>query len=562
MVAEATRRRRAGDWAGACAAARVDVRFELRDVRNRYGAELSERVEEALHHLVPDLVRWHLPRQWIVDDGLLQPNLRIPLARYGPVALWIRTPSHLTRPQGVELQIGDLEFAPSLVDNWVDTRDLWDSRFTGGLRLRVNGGHAALTEQVIALQEEERFEEAWAAGGIPLSFVDPDDQSPVRLERWYNPSDLFALVPALRSQLSTRSAGTVALARPTGYRALHVVLTVTDEGITGALERYNRTEPRPFVPRSWWHRLPEMELLRLGRLEPAGLHPLVRASLLPDYDGDPEEYRPLGPLQTESVPVRCRGVWHQVGWHGGRVQALDHTEEEARREGVMRSLGGEVPRCFTVAESWRRGEALPRPLRHLRRHGLLALRHGDAAEFNRLLDLGVDPAGIRDRWDRDPLHYMAHVESIPLLHRLLAAGLDINRRDGQGRTPLLWALFDGASATLVNAMLDAGADPTIADGTGDTGLHLLRSREAPAFLPRLLAAGLDLEARDEYGRTPLLTQVISEAPAEAIHALFTAGADPTARDEYSEQSIADFARYHRRTDLDFLPTSEESDGDD
>jgi hypothetical protein len=56
--------------------------------------------------------------------------------------------------------------------------------------------------------------------------------------------------------------------------------------------------------------------------------------------------------------------------------------------------------------------------------------------------------------------------------------------------------------------------------------------------------------------------VISEAPAEAVRALWEAGADPTARDEYSEQSIADFTRYHGRTDLDFLPASEESDGDE
>ena len=172
------------------------------------------------------------------------------------------------------------------------------------------------------------------------------------------------------------------------------------------------------------------------------------------------------------------------------------------------------------------------------------MRHGDLDEFLRLLDLGLDPAGLRDDTGRDPLHYLAHLGSLPLLHRLLAAGLDVNRRAGRpggnestpatglhsrngrsmGRTPLAWAVFDGAPAALVNALLDAGADPTVIDDGQANLLHLLRGADVDGYLPRLIAAGLDLEARDWRGCPALLAQVLGDAPPAVIRASIAAGA--------------------------------------
>jgi hypothetical protein len=71
-------------------------------------------------------------------------------------------------------------------------------------------------------------------------------------------------------------------------------------------------------------------------------------------------------------------------------------------------------------------------------------------------------------------------------------------------------------------------------------------------MPWLLAGGLGLETRDEYGRTPLMTQVLTLAPPEAIRSTLDAGGDPTARDMYSEQSIAELVEYSERDDLNFL----------
>ena len=80
MIESATARRQAGDWAGACAAARVDADVHPRSIARSYGKELAAQVRTDLRQLAPDLLRWHLPR--IAPDGLLRPGLTISLTRY------------------------------------------------------------------------------------------------------------------------------------------------------------------------------------------------------------------------------------------------------------------------------------------------------------------------------------------------------------------------------------------------------------------------------------------------------------------------------------------------
>ena len=144
MVRLATARRLAGDWQGACAAARYDVAVDPAAISSSHGRDIAEQVEEDLRHLAPDLARWHLPRQWRGGSGLLEPDQRIPLARYGDgpaaPALWLRTPAHLERPQQVEIRFGAIDPDGSSVDSWLDARHRWDARATDALRRWLGGG--------------------------------------------------------------------------------------------------------------------------------------------------------------------------------------------------------------------------------------------------------------------------------------------------------------------------------------------------------------------------------------------------------------------------------------
>jgi hypothetical protein len=101
MIETATARRHAGDWAGACAAAQVDVDLDLRVIASQRGREFAALVRADLRRLAPDLLRWHLPRT--VSDGLLRPGLTISLTRYAGASLSRHAEASSSRHTGASL---------------------------------------------------------------------------------------------------------------------------------------------------------------------------------------------------------------------------------------------------------------------------------------------------------------------------------------------------------------------------------------------------------------------------------------------------------------------------
>ncbi|MFP3986199.1 hypothetical protein U9R90_01565, partial [Streptomyces sp. E11-3] len=154
MIETATARRCTGDWAGACAAAGIDVDLNLRSVARIRGQELAAQVRADLRHLAPDLLRWHMPR--IAPNGLLRPGLTLSLARYdatgrdgaSPVHLVARTPpAWADAGQRISLALwdgADFEVGASCHPHprphqrfRLDLhRHLWDARRTDELRIR------------------------------------------------------------------------------------------------------------------------------------------------------------------------------------------------------------------------------------------------------------------------------------------------------------------------------------------------------------------------------------------------------------------------------------------
>jgi ankyrin repeat protein len=82
----------------------------------------------------------------------------------------------------------------------------------------------------------------------------------------------------------------------------------------------------------------------------------------------------------------------------------------------------------------------------------------------------------------------------------LKLGADCHVTNFDGNGPLHIAVRNRASAEILDALAVAGADPGLKNRRGETPLHLCRSPGGPA--PRsLLAAGADIEARDNMGQT-------------------------------------------------------------
>ncbi|MFE3760892.1 ankyrin repeat domain-containing protein [Streptomyces sp. NPDC059104] len=517
MIERATRHRLAGDWRAACAAASVEIGFDPAALASRHGAAVADAVTEDLRHLAPDLLRWHLPR---VQGGrtTLAPSRRVLLASYAPdggprrgrgvPVLHVTTFGMVDGPQRLRLECAPLSpdhTAGSRIDwtteDWTAARHFWDVRRTAELRSRygpadrlpffrpdgtplVDGelptadpgpaDPAARAEWAAVLSARGEFAEAFAVSGTELDLGVPD-----RARSITSPERALASLAASGPD-PARLLSEVRLLAAAGagnrYRYVpdwrcRVLLELPGAGDlpvrdadAGAPLRLRLAEPDdlrgvPRLPEYAWRPLPDLQLLRTGRIAPRALHPLVAAALFPG--SDPAE-GPSGPAAPRPVRVRCTGVWHEVRSRGG-VLDMPHTAQEQQRENALRAFGGTISGCFAVRESWTSGEGrLPRALRDERRDLFLRAVHGDAPGVLQLLDAGVDPH-VRDAKGRTLLHMLPHLEHEELLPRLLAAGLGLETEDGPGRTALLAAVRDGGTAELVRALIEAGARLDVTD---------------------------------------------------------------------------------------------------
>ena len=185
----------------------------------------------------------------------------------------------------------------------------------------------------------------------------------------------------------------------------------------------------------------------------------------------------------------------------------------------------------------------------------------------------VEAGGEADRADSDrfsPLH-AGTGRSAAVMEALLSGGANANALDGNGFTPLMWALNpeatleSGTVSDIVEALLDAGADPMIENNEGKTAIALAEENGMEAALETLqeavavandpntpdsdgrtplqaaledgnvddikslLRRGADANTPGSDGRTPLLLAVEEFLPVEALRALVEAGADPAAQ---------------------------------
>ncbi|MEY2241507.1 hypothetical protein AB8A21_00875 [Streptomyces sp. BF23-18] len=425
MIETATARRRHGDWAGACAAAGVDIDLDLRSLARTHGRELASRIRSDLRHLAPDLLRWHMPR--VVPDGLLRPGLTITLARYDragyegarpvrPVHLVVRTPpAWADGGQRISLALWDGTPGGSRDRFSFDTgsrrhphprpsrryrldlhRHLWDTRRTDELRARSGADLPT---------DDTRRGSADPPGPVPGDLG-------CAVGRWAEEAAIL-----LRDE--GRAAGTVTVRLGTrrwlllepaaeqargGPRPLRITAVPADGGGVALAV--------PTLPDAATWVLPDLALIRAGAIEPERLHPLVASALVPDHTpvGSPENADPAGAPRL----VECRGARHRIGLVGGVLVPLDHDPAEIRREELLVALTGTPLPCLRVIDETHRQ---PQGLSDVRER----LRHGDTAGALAVVEglLGPD-AVLRGGALRDELRAAARRR---LAYGLFRAGL-------------------------------------------------------------------------------------------------------------------------------------------
>ena len=118
-----------------------------------------------------------------------------------------------------------------------------------------------------------------------------------------------------------------------------------------------------------------------------------------------------------------------------------------------------------------------------------------------LLANGVDP-NKRDELGNTPLHVAIDKGEVAAAHLLIRYGADVNAGDVDGTTPLHLAAGDGYG-TLVAALADCGADVNSRDDDDDTPLHNAARGGHVEAVRLLLARGADTETWNSRDRTPL-----------------------------------------------------------
>ncbi|MGW0843938.1 hypothetical protein ACWD26_28120 [Streptomyces sp. NPDC002787] len=466
MIETATARRAVGDWAGACAAAGIDIDFDPRSVAHRHGQELAAQVRADLRHLAPDLLRWHMPR--IAPDGLLRPGLTITLARYDVAGRGGRHPVHLvarTPPAwadagqriGLAWWDGSRSEAgarghphprPSRRYRLDLHRHLWDARRAGELRvragdLRVRAGADRVADdgspppgadaagpdvRGAAGIESVATERAWAverwAEEAAIVLRAEGRSTGAVLVRCGARRRLMLDVGPMPGTGADADSGTEADADSrNGTGTMPPALRITAvSGDDGALTSV------PVLPDAATWVLPDLELVRAGAIDVERLHPLVASALVPGH----VRSGPVEPPDRAGQPriVECRGDRHRIGLVDGVLVPLDHEPAEIRREELLVELTGTPLPCLqAIDEAHRRPDCLSGVRERL--------DHGDIAGALAVVEGLLGPeAVLRDGALRDELESAAERR---IAYGLYRAGLaDPGRgrvRSNVGRRP-------------------------------------------------------------------------------------------------------------------------------
>ncbi|MCY3808698.1 MAG: ankyrin repeat domain-containing protein [Gemmatimonadetes bacterium] len=159
-----------------------------------------------------------------------------------------------------------------------------------------------------------------------------------------------------------------------------------------------------------------------------------------------------------------------------------------------------------------------------------------------LADAGLD-VNARNAKGQTPLHLARTDDNLPAARKLLELGADPEARDNAGRVAVSACVWDGGGGfrgwdflvaspvESIRGCLESGIPVDARHEEGATPLALLISTRACCadfenVLREFVAAGADVNARDDHGRTPLHRA----GPTIVTSALLKAGADPGARD--------------------------------
>lgn len=164
---------------------------------------------------------------------------------------------------------------------------------------------------------------------------------------------------------------------------------------------------------------------------------------------------------------------------------------------------------------------------------------------------GLATAGLAQTMTHtQTLHEAAASGNVAEVKRLLDKGVEVNTKDGKGRTPLILAAKGSNTLEVVKALLEKGADVN-EKSNGETPLSVAANFGNLEVVRALIARGADVNATNSaIAWTPLMVAAWRKH-LEVVKVLIERGADVNAADKngwtpltFTSKEIADLLRQH------------------
>jgi ankyrin repeat protein len=161
---------------------------------------------------------------------------------------------------------------------------------------------------------------------------------------------------------------------------------------------------------------------------------------------------------------------------------------------------------------------------------------GDVKSVRTLLGQRHDP-NARSTDGSTALHWAVRSEDLEVVNALLKAGAQVSMANALGVTPVYLAAESG-NAIILKRLLDAGADVKTADASGDTLLMAAVRAGSAEAVDVLLERGAPVNAGEpQFGHTALMWAARRNDTA-IMKRLLARGAEPDARSRVGEKPVA------------------------
>lgn len=165
-----------------------------------------------------------------------------------------------------------------------------------------------------------------------------------------------------------------------------------------------------------------------------------------------------------------------------------------------------------------------------------AARDGDLDEVKAIISETPSLAGAADNDGRTPLHWACRGVFPEIIEALIGAGADVNAKDINNITPLHSVAARG-HVEAAKILIENGALLDSPDYETQNALHYAASEGHVEMTELLVEKGSDLEAKNTYGRTPLVLAARESGSVPVARVLLDAGADVSAKDNYGQSSL-------------------------